>query len=92
MTEAPRLDLEPEWKSLEIFPDETASLRVIVEQSEEHGLFRFSLERFFGPASEDEGQWPDGFWQRIKASGLYASAVEAMEEARASLKSLGIRR
>jgi hypothetical protein len=85
MIEAPRLDHEPEWKSLEIFPNEATSVRATIEQSEKHGLFRFSLEQYFGPASEDEGQWPDGFWQEIKHSGLFESADEAAREARASI-------
>jgi hypothetical protein len=88
MIEAPRLDHEPEWKALEIFPDEATSVRAIIEQSEKHGLFRFSVEKYFGPASEDESRWPDGFWQEIKHSGLYASVAEAAEEARASLTSI----
>lgn len=86
--EAPRLDQEPDWKSLEILPCQATSVRAIVEQSEKHGLFRYSVEQYFGPASEDEGQWPNGFWQEIKRSGLYASVTEAVEEAGLSLINL----
>jgi hypothetical protein len=85
MTKAPSLDNEAVWKTLKVLSDEASSLRAVVEQSEKHGLFRYSIERYFGPAEEDEGQWPEGFWQSILRSGLYDSIVQTTNEARASL-------
>jgi hypothetical protein len=39
------------------------------------------VERFFGPAEEDEGTWPDGFWSPDFVSGYYQSADEAEGDA-----------
>jgi len=85
MAEAPRLNIEAGWKPLEILLAEAAPVRAIIEQGEKHGLFRYSVERYFGPADEDEGQWPEGFWQAQSHSGLYDSAAAAVKEARACL-------
>ena len=85
MTDAPRLEDEPEWKTLELLSDKAASVRAVIEQSEKHGLFRYSVEQYFGPAEEDEGQWPGGFWQAILHSGLYGSVMQAKKEAGACL-------
>ncbi|WP_036840896.1 hypothetical protein [Pleomorphomonas oryzae] len=85
MIEAPRLGIETGWKPLEIWLAGVASVRVVIEQSEEHGLFRYSVEQYFGPAEEDEGLWPQGFWQAQSHSGLYDSVVGVVKEARASI-------
>jgi hypothetical protein len=85
MVEAPRLDVETGWKPLEILLAGATSLRAVIEQSEKHGLFRYSVEQYFGPAEEDEGEWPEGFWQAQSHSGLYDSAVEVVKEAQASI-------
>jgi hypothetical protein len=85
MVEAPRLDVETGWKTLEILLFDANSVRAVIEQSENHGLFRYSVEQYFGPAEEDEGQWPEGFWQVQSHSGLYDSAGEVVKEARASI-------
>ncbi|MGE6784609.1 hypothetical protein ACQKGL_19030 [Ensifer adhaerens] len=85
MTEPPRLDVEASWKALEMLSNGTASVRAVVEQSEHHGLFRYSIEQYFGPAEEDEGQWPQGFWQATSRSGLYASVIQTVKEAQVSL-------
>lgn len=85
MAKPPRMHLETGWQTTKIWPDGATSIRAVVEQSESHGLFRYAIERFFGPAEEDEGHWPDGFWSREERSGLYASFVDAQNEAQSSL-------
>jgi hypothetical protein len=85
MPEAPRLDVELGWKVLKILPGWTISVRAVIEQSDKNGLFRYSIEHFFGPAEEDEGQWPEGFWQTQSYSGLYNSSVEILKDAQASI-------
>lgn len=82
---APRSDIEPEWKVLEVLTDENSSFRALIEHSDKRDLFRYSIERYFGPADEDEGQWPDGFWDSILCSGLYDSVLQATKDAHASL-------
>lgn len=88
MIEVPRLDVEAEWKALEMLSDEAASVRAVIEQSEKHGMFRYCIEQYFGPAEEDEGQWPEGFWQANSRSGLYDSVVQTVKQARVFLAEL----
>lgn len=89
LTEAPRLDEDLSWKLMEVLFPEEALFRAMIEQSETHGQFRYCIERYFGPADEDEGQWPEGFWQVTLQSGLYGSLDGAVKEARASLSVQG---
>jgi hypothetical protein len=53
--------------------------RLLIQKREESERFRFLVERYFGPAEEDEGTWPNGFWapEHGSASGYYGSAKEA---------------
>ncbi len=84
--EAPRLEEGAGWKVAEVLLAGDASFRALVEQSDAHGQFRFCVERYFGPADEDEGTWPDGCWQVTLRSGLYDSHARAVKEAQASLR------
>jgi hypothetical protein len=89
VTEAPRLDEDLGWKLLEVVLPKAASFRAMIEQSETHGQFRYCIERYFGPADEDGGKWPDGFWQVTLRSGLYGSLDGTVKAARASLNVQG---
>lgn len=86
MVGAPRLDPETNWKLVEILSDAASSFRAVIERSETHGLFRYSVESYFGPIEEDWGQWPEGFWRAHSYSGLYGSLVEVAKEARVSIE------
>lgn len=80
-----RQDLDDNWFAADIVQADQFHFRAIIEVSKAHNLFRFSIERYFGPAEEDEGIWPNGFWQSVNVSGLYSTAEDARREAGPSL-------
>jgi hypothetical protein len=56
--------------------------RVHLIEKEHPSHFQYITERFFGPAEDDEGLWPDGCWHPNGESGLYETATAAEADAR----------
>jgi hypothetical protein len=69
------------WERLRTIVKDTGDRRLIVTGNDV-GLFSYVVERFFGPAEEDEGQWPDGFWAPESQGGYYQTADDAERGAR----------
>lgn len=72
------------WERERIIVKPEGDRRVIIQRNDVN-LFSYTVEQFFGPAEEDEGQWPDGFWTPITEGGYYASAEEAEKGARGEI-------
>jgi len=77
------------WETVRIIMKLEGDRRVVVRRND-IGLFSYGLDQFFGPAPEDEGQWPDGFWHPVAEGGYYATAEEAEDGARSEIDWLGI--
>lgn len=80
--EAPRIDETVGWNMVMCLVNTDDGTRIVVERGFDHGLFRYVVERHFGPAEEDEGLWPLGFWQAVEVSGLFKIVEAAEREAR----------
>lgn len=83
---APSLFLQEEtaWilvETLGVVGDD--KMRVLIVRRKDQVLFRSVAERFLGPAPEDEGVWPVGFWQPESISGYCQTADDAERIARA---------
>jgi hypothetical protein len=72
------------WERIRVFANDGGTERLVVVGNDA-GLFSYAVERFFGPAEEDEGEWPDGFWAPDGQAGYYQSAAEAEQSARMSI-------
>ena len=75
-----RIDVDDGWLRVGCRRTVAATRRLTVERSAAHGLFRYVLERHFGPAEDDEGVWADGFWQAETVSGLFDTLEGALNE------------
>jgi hypothetical protein len=64
------------WATIKIVTKREGDRRLSVRRNDA-GFFSFVVEKFFAPASEDEGQWPDGFWSPYFVGGYYQTADEA---------------
>ncbi|TFZ57874.1 hypothetical protein E4V01_12860 [Methylorubrum sp. Q1] len=83
MAEAPRM-IEYDGSEIVLtLHNGLSSVRVLIETKSALGLYRYSVERYYGPADEDESLWPDGFWAQISVSSLFHSAEDAEREAQA---------
>ena len=74
-----------DWRTVKLIEDGAGQLRLRIETRDGERMFRFVLERYFGPAPDDEGQWPDGFWAEDSISGYYQTMIAAERDARASI-------
>jgi hypothetical protein len=63
------------WTTVKLITAPSGAKRLLVQEKD--GMFRFLVERFYGPAEEDEGIWPDGFWTEEGYSGYFGTAEEA---------------
>ena len=85
---APRMvsDEPSDWLAVRSIYDLEGRRRVVIERSEGLGLYRYCTDEYFHPCEEDEGVFPDGFWQGGPSSGLFASDQLAEKEARMVVK------
>ena len=72
------------WRVVKTLLNPEGDRRIQIAQSDA-GLFSFWVEKFFGPAEEDEGYRPDGFWHPAAHHGYYPTADDAERGARGEI-------
>ncbi|WP_144439974.1 hypothetical protein [Methylobacterium sp. AMS5] len=83
MAEAPRMTEYDGREMVLTLHNGESSVRVLIETKSALGLYRYSVERYYGPADENEGPGPDGFMAQTSVSILFHSAEDAEREAQA---------